>query len=296
MTATADVVVVGNVGVDTNVYLHGDVDLAHETDYTENLDTLGQSGGYSARGFARLGHRTTFLGYVGDDAFGRFVRSELESDGVDTTQLAIDPAGTNRSVNLMSPAGQRHSFYDGKSHMTLEPDLARWAAVLRDARLVHFSIPNWARYLLAPAKAAGCTVSCDLQDVRDVDDPYRRDFRAAADVLFFSATHVDASDALRALRSPGQIAVCGLGAEGCAVATDDGVRFFPPVELADPVVDTNGAGDSLAVGFLSSLILDGSTIEQAARRGQLAARWCCTRRGTSRGLATRALLDRLAAG
>ena len=65
-----DVVVVGNAGIDTNVHLGGPVDLDRETEYTENVDGVGQSGGYSARAFARLGHRTAFLGFVGADALG----------------------------------------------------------------------------------------------------------------------------------------------------------------------------------------------------------------------------------
>jgi sugar/nucleoside kinase (ribokinase family) len=295
MNEPFEVVVVGNAGVDTNVYLHGPVDLSHETDYPENLDTVGQSGGYSARGFGRLGRRVAFLGYVGDDALGRFLVEELAGDGVDMGHVLVDPAGTNRSVNLMSPDGQRHSFFDGKSHMTLEPDVAAWAGVLDGARLAHFSIPNWARHLLAPAREAGCVVSCDLQDVRDLDDPYRRDFIEAADVLFLSATHLaDPLDAARALQRPGRVVVLGLGSRGAAVVMDAGTGRFEPVHLPAPVVDTNGAGDSLAVGFLTSFVLEGRPLDESIRRGQLAARWCCTLRGTSRGLVTADQLDSLA--
>ncbi|WP_437930549.1 PfkB family carbohydrate kinase [Sorangium sp. So ce291] len=53
--------------------------------------------------------------------------------------------------------------------------------------------------------------------------------------------------------------VVGMGARGCALATRDGVRYFPPVALDLPVVDTNGAGDGLAVGFLVSHVLEGAS-------------------------------------
>ena len=185
-----DVVVVGNAGIDTTVYLHDPIDLGRETDYTENLDGVGQSGGYAARGFARLGYRTALLGYVGDDALGRFLVDELAADGVDMGHVIIDPAGTNRSVNLLSPDGQRHSFFDGKSHMTAEPDVDAWSPVLDGLRLVHFSIPNWARRLLHAAREAGAVLSVDLQDLHDLDDPYRRDFVVAADVIFVSSVHL----------------------------------------------------------------------------------------------------------
>ena len=50
-----DVVVVGNAGLDTNVYLDSPADPGHETDYVDTVDGVGPSGGYSARAFARLG-------------------------------------------------------------------------------------------------------------------------------------------------------------------------------------------------------------------------------------------------
>jgi sugar/nucleoside kinase (ribokinase family) len=293
MAAPFDVVVVGNAGIDTNVYLAGPLELGHETDYTENLDGVGQSGGYSARGFARLGYRTAFLGYVGDDAPGRFLVDELASDGVDMNSVLIDPAGTNRSVNLISPDGRRHSFFDGKSHMIAVPDLEVWRPILADVRLIHFSIPNWARRVLPLAHDAGAVVSVDLQDVGDVDDLYRRDFIDAADALFLSSAHLpDPRGALEALHRPGRITVCGLGAQGCAVRDDVGYREYGAVSLPERVVDTNGAGDSLAVGMLSSYVLDGRSLDEAVHRGQVAARWCCTLHG-SRRLITRQQLDAL---
>lgn len=65
------VVVIGNIGIDTNVYLPGNaIDLVHEANFTENLDTVGQAGGYASRGYARLGALTAFIGYVGADWMG----------------------------------------------------------------------------------------------------------------------------------------------------------------------------------------------------------------------------------
>jgi sugar/nucleoside kinase (ribokinase family) len=280
------VVVVGNAGVDTNVYLAGRVELDFETDYTDNVDGVGQSGGYSARAFARLRCRTAFLGYVGDDAMGRFLVDELTSDGVDMSHVLVDPAGTNRSVNLMSSDRQRHSFFDGKSHMTLEPDLDRWRKATSGARLVHFSIPNWARNVLALARQAGAVVSVDLQDIRDLSDPYRKDFVDAADVIFLSGTHLtNHRQALEHLHRRGRTVVCGLGGRGCAVRTDDGYREHEAIQLVEPVVDTNGAGDSLAVGFLVARVLNALSIDESVLWGQLAARWCCTSRGSA-GLIT----------
>ena len=74
--------------------------------------------------------------------------------------------------------------------------------------------------------------------------------------------------------------VCGRGELGDAVATADGLGAFPPPSRL-PVVDTNGAGDALAVGFLVAHELEGRSIEESVLRGQLSARWTCAQRATS---------------
>jgi sugar/nucleoside kinase (ribokinase family) len=289
--ASLDVVVVGNVGIDTNIYLPGaEIDFSVEANFTDNVDYVGQAGGYASRGYAQLGWRTAFIGYVGADFSGRFIREEFARDGVDTSALFVDPAGTSRSINCMYRDGRRKNFYDGKGHMHLQPDLPACQRVLAGAKLAHFNLPNWARRLLPLVKTAGGCVACDLQDVVALDDPYRQDFIRAADILFLSATnHPDPTPLIHTLVSakPEQIVVVGMGARGCALGTHAGVEFFPPVAMEAPVIDTNGAGDGLAVGFLSSYVLEGYSLQESVRRGQIVARYTCTQRATSSHLITR---------
>ena len=76
------VVVAGNIGVDTNIVLPRGETLrslaARETHFTTNRDTLGQAGGYSSFGYARLGVPVTFVGSLGDDALGRALANVQE--------------------------------------------------------------------------------------------------------------------------------------------------------------------------------------------------------------------------
>jgi sugar/nucleoside kinase (ribokinase family) len=291
-----DVVVVGNVGIDTSVYVHGeDIDFSVESNFTENIDYVGQAGGYASRGYAQLGKKTAFIGYVGDDHSGRFIREEFARDGVDTTALFIDPWGTSRSINFMYRDGRRKNFYDGKSHMGLQPDLETCKAILAASRLAHFHIPNWARLLLPIARDMGVTIACDIQDVVTVGDGYRQDFGKYADILFFSATNqAHPATLIRAFleAKPDQIVLAGMGAQGCAVGSRDGIQFFPAVEMETPVIDTNGAGDGLAVGFLSSFVLDGYSLTDAVLRGQIAARYTCTQKASSSSLITSGQLEK----
>lgn len=228
---------------------------------------------------------------MGEDALGRWVTETLRGDGIDVSGIFFDPAGTSRSINLVFADGSRKNFYDGKSHMTLEPDLDRLGAIVRRARLAHVHLPNWARHLLPIAREAGVTVACDLQDVRDPADPYRRDFVEAADFLFASAANHadDPGRLLDALDSPGRTVVLGLGVDGCRLRDADGTRHQPPPRFdgAPPIVDTNGAGDSLAVGFLAARVVQSLDADTALLQGQIAARHACAQRASSDSLVTR---------
>jgi sugar/nucleoside kinase (ribokinase family) len=289
-----DVVVVGNIGIDTNVYFAGDqIDFSVEANFTTNIDMIGQAGGYASLGYKRLGYQTSFIGYVGADHSGDFIRQILEQEKIDATALFIDPAGTSRSINLLYQNGQRKNCYDGKNHMTLRPPLDSCEQVFTDARLAHFNIPNWARTLLPVAREKGLNIACDIQDVVDVEDPYRRDFTQAADYLFFSAVNYpDPTPLIQHYLSinPALTVICGMGSKGCALGTVKGIQFFKALEMDLPVVDSNGAGDSLAVGFLASHVLEGLPLEESILRGQIAARYKCGIKASSSSLITRELL------
>lgn len=291
---SSDVIVIGCVGIDTNVHFPApEIDLAVEGHFTENIDCLGQSGAFASRGYRNLGRRPAFIGYVGDDPFGHFIRQELQRDGTDTRALFTDPAGTARSVNFMLQDGQRRNFYDGKGHRLVQPDLALCRGVMEGARLAHFSIPHWARLLLPMARELGLVIACDVQDIAEPEDPYRRDFLEEADILFLSRVKLpDAAGFMegRLTRKPSQLIIVGMGSEGCLLGSSRGVEHHPAIELEEPVIDTNGAGDSLAVGFLTSFVFGGHSLEHSLLRGQIAARYACAQKTGSAGLIT---LDRL---
>jgi len=296
-----DVVVAGNAGVDTNVFLQkAAIDFEVEANFTENLDCAGQAGVYASRSYAALGFRTAFIGHVGDDWAGRLVREAFAQDGVATDLLGTDPAGTARSVNILYPDGRRKNFYDGKGHMELAMDLGACRQLLARTKLLHLHLANWTRTLLPLARELGVPIACDLQDIVALEDPYRADYIRQADILFASSVnHPDPAPLIRALFAAGRarLVVCGMGAEGCALGTREAgrvdLRRFPALSLPEPVIDTNGAGDSLAAGFLSSHVLQGLPLEASILRGQLAARHACAQRATSARQITKAQLDRL---
>jgi sugar/nucleoside kinase (ribokinase family) len=293
-----EVVVVGAAGVDTCVYLPEHVDGAADATFTDNRDGVGQAGGYAARGYAALGYRTAYCGAIGADEAGALVRRVLTAEGIDLGSCFDDPAGTARSVNLMGVDGRRRGFYDGRGNPGLAPDLAPVAAQLEGARLCHVNIPNWARQVLPLARIAGATILTDLQDVRSADDGYRDDFVVGSDIVCFSTTNLASPDELMQAywaRNPRLVLLAGMGAAGCAVGVGGIVRRFPPPPVDLPLLDTNGAGDALAVGFATAYVLEGLSVEAAVERGQLAARLTCAQRVPKSPLATRDALARLVA-
>lgn len=303
--ADVDALVVGAVGVDTVVYPPADWSWARggEGTLAEVRDVVAHGGGYAARGYAALGYRTAFLGHVGHDSQGRRVRRTLSGDGVLLDGL-VTSGSTAHSVNIMDAGGARRNFYDPRLVDVEPPDEVTTVALLERSRIAHVNIPDWARRVLAPARERGVPLVVDVQDASGLDDGYRADFVRAADLLFVSADQLDDPEGYaRGAMQMGhaRAVVVGMGARGCRVVPrDEPSRTYPALaalpddgsgHASRPVLDTNGAGDSLAVGVASALLLDGQSLDAAVRRGLLCARWCCTLRGTSDGLATRAQVE-----
>jgi sugar/nucleoside kinase (ribokinase family) len=295
--APLDVAVVGAVGTDTVVFPPPEWrwDSPCEGTLAQVEDVVAHGGGYAARGYAALGYRTAFVGHVGGDDAGSRVRAVLTADGVDLT-ACVTSGRTAHSVNLVTPDGRRRNFYDPRLAGVDPPSSSLVEGVLRRASMVHVNIPDWARTVVDAARSHGVVVAVDVQDVTGPDDDYRHDFVRGADLLFASGANLDDPEGYARwamAEGPAVFVVIGLGSEGCLVVPRDGATRVAPAltTLTDPttgmdmpVADTNGAGDSLAVGVASGLLLDGLSIDDAVRRGQLCARWCASLRATSDGL------------
>lgn len=277
----------GAAGLDTTVSVdrfefdHG------ESRFTSVVDGVGHAGGYAARLYAAARRSVSYVGGIGDDLAGRELRRVFDLEGVDIGAAFGEPRGTARSVNLALPDGRRRSFYDGRLGAG-HPDRDAVAALVSSARLVHVNLPEWVRPLLPAIRETDAVVACDLQDLPSPDDAYRADFVAAADVLCFSAVDlVEPRAAVEGLwqRNPEAVIVAGLGSEGAllGIGGDIAAHPAPPADL--PIVDTTGAGDSLAVGFLVGIVFEGETPADALLRGQVTARHTCSLSQPKRGFA-----------
>jgi len=289
-----DVCVVGAFGVDTSVYLNHPLgEMKVETQFVENLDNVGLSGGYCSQLFSALGKRVRCIGYCGDDFCGDFLKRRLKSQGIDTEGFFTDTQGTKRSVNLMYKDGSRKSFYDGKGSMTATPDIERCANILSTVKIAHFSIVNWTRYLLDTCAGLGLSISADLQDAPSVSDAYRMDFVKKSDILFVSGVNfADPESALKEYIQayPNKLFIMSVGKNGVLYHQGNEILRQPAIEKGAPVVDPNGAGDSLAVGFLTGYLLEGLPLKDSLRMGQSLARHTCTIRGNTAPFMSREML------
>jgi adenosine kinase len=273
----------------------GAMTLIDEERATAIYDAMGPaveiSGGSAANtivGCASLGGRAAFVGKVKDDELGRVFAHDIRAAGVAfDTPPAFDGPSTARCYVLVSPDGERTmNTYLGAAQdlhpRDIDPDaIAASAVTYLEGYLWD---PKHAKdaFLKAAAAAheAGRMVALTLSDAFCVDrwrDEFLGLVRAGTvDLLFANAAELhslyqtaDFDTALAALRGEARLAVVTRSENGCVVVSRDQVMAVPaaPVER---VVDTTGAGDLFAAGFLYGLS-QGAGHERAASLGALAA-------------------------
>ncbi|GAA2247072.1 ribokinase [Streptomyces ruber] len=295
MTETdIDVLVLGGAGVDTIVHVPELPLPPADSHMVPAIETrAGQTGDFVALGLHALGLRTHHLDMVGDDHEGDLVRALHRERGIPLTEVP-SPAGTKRAVNLVGPDGGRLSLYDStrvRDADRLPADTVRSLAAA--ARHVHVSLTHPCVHTLpllretaetagraratGRAGAAGATISTDLHDW-DGANPYHEPFALAADVVFLSAAALpDPEKTMRRIAERGRAraVVVTAGADGAYQLVDGELSHVPAVRPAAPVVDSNGAGDAFAAGYLFGM-LSGEPPWRCGRYGAVAGAHACT--------------------
>jgi len=249
------------------------------------------SGGSAANtivGVASLGARGAFVGKVKDDGLGRAFSHDIRAAGVMfATAPASDGAPTGRCYVLVTPDGERTmNTYLGAAQDLHPADI--------DADLVAASLITYLEgYLWDPrhakeaflkaakiAHGAERTVALTLSDAFCVDrwrDEFLHLMRSrTVDLIFANEAELrslyrttDFSAAVTALRADIEVAVVTRSERGCLVIGPDGIEAVPAVQVGH-VVDTTGAGDLFAAGFLSGLA-QGADDRTCGRLGVLCA-------------------------
>ncbi len=235
---------------------------------------------------AGLGARVAYLGKVADDALGHAFRRDIEAAGVHFPSLPLTGgAPTARCLILVTPDAERTmTVYLGACVAFGEADVD--AALIGDAAITYlegylFDPPSaQAAFRLAAAAArnAGRKVALSLSDPFCVDR-HRAAFRdlvaGHVDILFANESEICSlyevnSFAEAADRAAGdtELAVLTRSAEGSLILR--GGERVPVPAVATNVIDTTGAGDAYAAGFLAAYTA-GRALELCGRLGSLAA-------------------------
>jgi sugar/nucleoside kinase (ribokinase family) len=249
----------------------------------------GGSAGNTAAGIAMLGGRAGFVGQVAADQIGEVFAHDIRSIGVEfTTPVLTDatlPSG--RVLVLVTPDAQRtmNTFLGAAQHLdveALDEDQVRRAAILYlEGYLWDPETPRAAmERAIEVAREAGGRVAFTLSDSFCVER-HRDGFNelidsGRLDILFANEAEIvsltgenDFEAALAAAAARVPLLVVTRSEKG-AVAVERGERAEVPAEPVEKVVDTTGAGDLFAAGFLAGEA-QGRPLAERLRMGAIAA-------------------------
>jgi sugar/nucleoside kinase (ribokinase family) len=271
-----------------------------------------------AVGLARLGHRVGWASRLGDDSIGRFLLATFRAEGIDCSQVVVDPAQRSglmfkgRRDDGGDPPIEYHRAGSAASRFRPLDIDAAWLTGARHLHLTGIFAALSSGTLAATERAitlmraSSRNVSFD-PNLRPALWPSARVMRDTVNHLAEGCdwllpglaegrllTGLDDAPAIAAhyRRRGARAVVVKLGADGVWFDGEAGSGHVPAVPVAR-VVDTVGAGDGFAVGLISGL-LEGLPLRDAARRGAWIGARAVQVRGDTEGLPTRAEL--LAAG
>jgi sugar/nucleoside kinase (ribokinase family) len=248
----------------------------------------GGSAGNTVAGVASLGLRAGFIGQLAKDQLGEIYAHDIHSLGIEfETPLRTDVGATARSLILVTSDAQRTMNTFLGAAQKLSPDAVDPAQVAR-ARILYLEGYLWdpedpRRAMVKAidaARSAGTKVAFTLSDSFVVDrhradlwELFRKD---RVDILFANeaeimslAEHDSSEEAALAVAALVPSVVVTRSEKG-AFALSKGERFSTPAEPIRTLVDTTGAGDLFAAGYLAGEAL-GAGIERSLRIGAICA-------------------------
>ena len=259
--------------------------------YRDMGPAVEMSGGSAANtivGLANFGARTAYVGKVREDQIGRLYSHDIRAAGVAfQTKPAADGPATGCSYILVTPDGERTmNTYLGAAQQLSPDDID--AAEIAASRIIYLEGYLWdpknAKEAFVKAATiahdAGRQVALSLSDAFCVDR-YREEFLdlmrgGTVDLVFANEAELhslyqtsDFDTALKLLRADVSLGVVTRSEKGCVVASSDAITAVPAFPIRQ-MVDTTGAGDLFAAGFLFGLVR-GVGHEMAGRLGALAA-------------------------
>ncbi|HEX6094557.1 MAG TPA: adenosine kinase, partial [Dongiaceae bacterium] len=251
------------------------------------IEASGGSAANTAAGVASLGGRAAFIGKVAEDQFGGVFRHDIRAAGVayDTPQETKGPP-TARSLIFVTPDAQRtmQTYLGACLNLTpadVDPDTIKGSKVVylegylwdppqaKEAFLQAARIAHGAHRKVALTLSDSFCVERHRASFRDLVE-HHIDILIANEAEICSLWQVDSFDAaLQATRGKCEVAALTRSEKGAVIFADGEVHVVDAVKVAK-VVDTTGAGDLFAAGFLHGFTA-GYNLFDAGRIGAIAA-------------------------
>jgi sugar/nucleoside kinase (ribokinase family) len=229
-------------------------------------------------GIGKLGAPARFVGKCGTGAMGDLFENDLKRQNVEPLLLRSD-SPTGRVLSIITPDAQRSMFtFLGASAETKPQDIAQ--DCFANAAIVHiegYLLFNLELILkvLKTAKKAGARVSLDLASFNVVKESHQQlqhIVKSYVDILIANEDealaytgHKAEDDAIQALAADVEIAVLKVGQRGSFISRGDQIVPIRP-KTGAPIIDTTGAGDLWAAGFLYGLV-NGYALERCGELG-----------------------------
>ena len=241
----------------------------------------GDSAANTMSGLARLGAKAGFLTMMGNDEMGQFFTNEMTRTGVEMLALKSDTP-TGRVIAMVTPDGERTFATCLGASIELSPDdikpelFDNWNIFYIEGYLV--ANPGMLRKAISTAKDKGLKIAIDLASYNVVEES--RNFLLElvnnyVDIVFaneqeaLALTGMEPENALHYIAERCDIAVVKIGAKGAYIQRGNEIVTIPPMK-AD-VVDTTGAGDMWAAGFLAGLV-KGENLQKCGMMGAIVAK------------------------
>lgn len=266
-------------------------DLGSKIDIPGTRFAFGGGGINTARTFAAQGFSTAYCGMVGDDIPGRETVAYLKSLGVDAAMISkTDERGTNSSVVLNAPGADRVILvYRGASELLARENI-RWEKL--KAKLFYLAplsgkLCRLTEQLTAHAKKQGAMVAANLGNSQlAMGRACVKSLLARIDVLILNLeeaatmTSTNYGDEKNILKKvvhlhPG-INVITKGKDGATIVA--GGKIYSAKLKSFKTINTTGAGDAFASGFMSGLLASNNDIEYSLKLALINAKHCLSSR------------------
>jgi sugar/nucleoside kinase (ribokinase family) len=252
-------------------------------------EASGGSAANSIAGVASLGGRAAYIGKVKNDQLGDIFTHDIRAIGVsfDTPALEDGPATARCLINVTPDAQRSMSTFLGASALVTEADVEAGADKLQAAEIVYLEGYLFDReeakraYVKAAelAAASGRKTALTLSDLFCVER-HRAAFRHLVanhvDILLANEAEItalyeteDFDEAMRLVRADVDIAAVTRSEKGAVIVRGEETALVP-AEPVETLVDTTGAGDQFAAGFLLG-IARGLNLNEAGKMGVISA-------------------------